>query len=110
MIWERQYEHARWNGLKLNILSTAFDGGKRLQVSEIPYSDLPHIKVMGTKTRTYTIEAVFVGSSSLADANALIENLEATPTGELEHPWLGELALPLQSLHRHPFVQKRRPT
>lgn len=92
-MWERQYEHARWNGHKLNILSTSFDGGKRLQVSEIPYADLPHIKVMGTKARTFTIEAVFVGASSLADANALIENLEANPKGELEHPWLGELPL-----------------
>ncbi|MBU2898036.1 DNA circularization N-terminal domain-containing protein [Vibrio hepatarius] len=92
-MWGRQHEYARWNGLKLNILSTSFDGGKRLQVSEIPYADLPHIKVMGTKARTFTIEAVFVGTSSLADANTLIDNLETTPQGELEHPWLGELPL-----------------
>ncbi|MBW3695732.1 hypothetical protein EK599_08490 [Vibrio sp. T187] len=92
-MWERQHEHARWNGLKLNILSTSFDGGKRLQVREIPYADLPHIKVMGTKARTFTIESIFVGASSLADANALIESLVQQPRGELEHPWLGELAL-----------------
>ncbi|PMN69655.1 hypothetical protein BCT26_07550 [Vibrio lentus] len=105
-MWERQYEHARWNGLKLNILSIAFDGGKRLQVSEIPYAELPHIKVMGTKARTYTIEAVFVGSSSLADANALIENLEATPTGELEHPWLGELPLVFEDVSQSISTKK----
>ncbi|CAM3078998.1 DNA circularization N-terminal domain-containing protein [Vibrio neptunius] len=92
-MWSRQHEHARWNGHKLNILSTSFDGGKRLQVSEIPYADLPHIKVMGTKARAFTFEVVFVGASSLADANALIDNLEANPQGELEHPWLGELVL-----------------
>lgn len=105
-MWERQYEHARWNGHKLNILSTAFDGGKRLQVSEIPYAELPHIKVMGTKARTYTIEAVFVGSNSLADANALIENLEAKPTGELEHPWLGELALVFEDVSQSISTKK----
>lgn len=105
-MWERQYEHARWNGHKLNILSIAFDGGKRLQVSEIPYADLPHIKVMGTKARTYTIEAVFVGSSSLADANSLIENLEAKPTGELEHPWLGELALVFEDVSQSISTKK----
>ncbi|ERB66323.1 hypothetical protein N779_05485 [Vibrio coralliilyticus OCN008] len=92
-MWERQHEHARWNGLKLNILSTSFDGGKRLQVSEIPYAELPHIKVMGTKARAFTIESIFVGASSLADANAFIESLEQQPKGELEHPWLGELVL-----------------
>ncbi|MFA0551914.1 DNA circularization N-terminal domain-containing protein [Vibrio lentus] len=105
-MWERQYEHARWNGLKLNILSTAFDGGKRLQVSEIPYADLPHIKVMGTKARTYTIEVVFVGPSSLADANVLIENLEAKPTGELEHPWLGELPLVFEDVSQSISTKK----
>lgn len=92
-MWQRQYEHARWNGLKLNILSTSFDGGQRLQVSEIPYADLPHIKVMGAKARAFTIEAVFVGASSLADANAFIDKLESNPQGELEHPWFGELSL-----------------
>ncbi|WP_038222720.1 DNA circularization N-terminal domain-containing protein [Vibrio mediterranei] len=105
-MWERQYEHARWNGHKLNILSTSFDGGKRLQVKEIPYADLPHIKVMGTKARTYTIEAVFVGPSSLADATALIDNLEATPRGELEHPWLGELPLVFQGVSQSISTKK----
>lgn len=92
-MWERQYEHGRWNGHKLNILSTAIDGGQRLHVSEIPYAELPHIKVMGTKALSFAIETVFVGPSSLADANTLIAKLDANPKGELEHPWLGELPL-----------------
>jgi len=92
-MWERQYEHGRWNGHTLNILSTAIDGGKRLHVSEIPYKELPHIKIMGSKSRSITIEVVFVGHASLANSNAFIENLEESPEGELEHPWLGELKL-----------------
>lgn len=92
-MWERKYEHGRWNGLALNILSTSIEGGKRLQVSEIPYADLPHIKVMGSKARSFKIEVVFVGESSLVNANAFIESIEAAPKGELEHPWLGELPL-----------------
>ena len=88
-MWERQYKHARWNGLKLNILSIAFDGGKRLQVSEIPYAELPHIKVMGTKARTYTIEAVFVGSTYLVDVNALINNFDVEPKPDREFTILG---------------------
>lgn len=92
-MWERQYEHGRWNGHKLNILSTAIDGGKRLHVSEIPYADLPHIKVMGSKARNVNLEVIFVGPTSLADSNACISNLEESPEGELEHPWLGELPL-----------------
>jgi len=92
-MWERQYESGRWNGHKLNILSTAIDGGKRLHVSEVPYADLPHIKVMGSKARSVNLEVVFVGASSLVDANAFIASLEDSPEGELEHPWLGELPL-----------------
>lgn len=92
-MWERQYEQGRWNGLELNILSTSIDGGKRLHVSEIPYADLPSIKVMGSKASSIELTVVFVGHNSLAHANELLRSLDKTPTGELEHPWLGELAL-----------------
>ncbi|MBY7967117.1 DNA circularization N-terminal domain-containing protein [Vibrio fluvialis] len=92
-MWERQYERGRWNGHQLNILATAIDGGQRLHVSEIPYAELPNIRVMGSKSRTIKLDVVFVGADSLADANAFIANLESSPVGELEHPWLGELTL-----------------
>lgn len=92
-MWERQYERGRWNGHQLNILATAIDGGQRLHVSEIPYAKLPNIRVMGSKSRTIKLDVVFVGADSLADANAFISNLESSPAGELEHPWLGELTL-----------------
>ncbi|WP_299144326.1 DNA circularization N-terminal domain-containing protein, partial [uncultured Vibrio sp.] len=105
-MWERQYEQAQWNGLKLNLLSTSFDGGKRLQVSDLPHADLPHIKVMGSKARHYTIETVFVGERSLVDANALIKSMEATPQGQLEHPWLGELDLFFQDFSQSISTKK----
>lgn len=92
-MWERKYEQGRWNGLTLNILGTSLDGGKRLQVSEIPYADLPNIKVMGTTANKVDLDVVFVGSDSLNDSNALLASLNQTPKGELEHPWLGELSL-----------------
>ncbi|HDV0903426.1 TPA: DNA circularization N-terminal domain-containing protein [Vibrio fluvialis] len=92
-MWERQYDRGRWNGHQLNILATAIDGGQRLHVSEIPYAELPNIRVMGSKSRTIKLDVVFVGADSLADANAFIANLEYSPAGELEHPWLGELTL-----------------
>ncbi|TGA72033.1 hypothetical protein VFES401_06025 [Aliivibrio fischeri] len=92
-MWEKQYEQGRWNGLALNILSTSLDGGKRLQVSDIPYADLPDIKVMGSKANKIEVEVILIGGSSLVEANALLDNLNASPKGELEHPWLGELSL-----------------
>lgn len=93
LMWERRYAHGRWNGHKLNIFSTAIDGGKRLHIADMPYANLPSIKVMGSKARSIALEVVFVGSNSLANANAFIENIENSPRGELEHPWLGELSL-----------------
>ncbi|ODS09755.1 DNA circularization N-terminal domain-containing protein [Vibrio scophthalmi] len=92
-MWEKQYEHAQWNGHKLNILSVSIDGGKRLQVSELPYVDLPDIKVMGSKAKKFSFELVFVGSRSLIESNAFLASIEQEPTGTLEHPWLGELSL-----------------
>ncbi|EPA8364730.1 DNA circularization N-terminal domain-containing protein [Vibrio fluvialis] len=67
-MWERQYERGRWNGHQLNILATAIDGDQRLHVSEIPYAELPNIRVMGSKSRTIKLDVVFVGADSLADA------------------------------------------
>ncbi|OCH17008.1 hypothetical protein A6E04_19330 [Aliivibrio logei] len=96
-MWERKYEQGRWNGLELNILSTAIDGGKRLHISEIPYAELPVIKVMGSAASNLSLEVVLVGSNSLVEANALLANLDKTPKGELEHPWLGELPLVFQT-------------
>lgn len=82
-MWERKYEQGRWNGLTLNILSTALDGGKRLQVSEIPYADLPNIKVMGSAANKIDIDVVFVGNHSLNDANALLDNFNKTLAASL---------------------------
>ncbi|PKG37134.1 DNA circularization N-terminal domain-containing protein [Psychromonas sp. Urea-02u-13] len=84
-MWERKTKEAKWNGNVLHIQSTTLEGGKRLHIAEMPYMDVPHIKVMGTKSRTLSIEVVFAGVNSLVDANALI--------AELEHPYLGELSL-----------------
>ncbi|MEC4728162.1 DNA circularization N-terminal domain-containing protein [Shewanella sp. D64] len=96
-MWERKYEKGRWSGLELNILSTTIDGGQRLHISEIPYADLPMIKVMGSAASNLSLEVVMVGVNSLADANALLAKLASTPRGELEHPWLGELPLVFES-------------
>ncbi len=96
-MWERKYEQGRWNGLTLNILSTSIDGGKRLHISELPYVDLPSIKVMGSAASKLNLEVVLVGRNSLVDANNLLANLNKTPKGELEHPWLGELSLVFES-------------
>ena len=96
-MWERQYEQGRWNGLELNILSTSLNGGKRLHVSEIPYADLPSIKVMGSSAENIDLEVVLVGQNSLVEANALLNSLSKTAKGELEHPWLGELPLVFES-------------
>jgi prophage DNA circulation protein len=92
-MWERKTDKAKWNGRVLHIQSTTLDGGKRLHISEMPYQDNAHIKVMGAKSRSVSIEAVFVGVNSLVDANALVAELESNSEGSLEHPYLGELSL-----------------
>ncbi|MUK91671.1 hypothetical protein GNP80_04340 [Aliivibrio fischeri] len=100
-MWEREYEKGRWNGLELNILTTSIDGGQRLHVSEIPYADLPSIKVMGSAANSIDLEVLLVGKASLVEANNLLASLNASPKGELEHPWLGELPLVFET-----FTQK----
>ena len=83
-MWQKEFEVARFNGHVMNIISTTIDGGQRLQVSELPYSDLPHIVAMGASAKTITLEVVFVGASSLIDSNALLDAFNESNTGQLE--------------------------
>ncbi|WP_028864305.1 DNA circularization N-terminal domain-containing protein [Psychromonas aquimarina] len=96
-MWERKVKTAKWNGVAFNIQQTTLDNGKRLHVAELPYADEPQIKVMGAKAKAVSLEAVFVGGDSLMDANAFVAELEDSPIGSLEHPYLGELSLVYQS-------------
>lgn len=95
-MWDRQFEAASWNGVAFNILKTTRDGGKRLQVVEMPYKDDPAIWILGGKAKGYQIDAVFVGEQSLEDANTFEAQLDSDPVGKLEHPYLGELDLVYQ--------------
>ena len=96
-MWKREITKATWNGVPFNIRQTTLDTCKRLHVVELPYVDEPYIKVMGAKSKGVNLEAVFVGATSLVDANAFVAELESTPMGTLEHPYLGELSLVYQS-------------
>lgn len=95
-MWDRQFEAASWNGTPFNILKTTRDGGKRLQIVEMPFKDDPAIWILGGKAKGYKIEAVFVGEHSLVDANTFEALLDSDPVGKLEHPYLGELDLVYQ--------------
>lgn len=96
-MWDKQFEQASWNGTAFNILKTVRDGGKRLQVVELPYKDDPSIWILGGKAKGYKIDAVFVGANALRDANAFESVLDSDPVGNLEHPYLGELNLVYQT-------------
>ncbi|MBD3611122.1 MAG: DNA circularization N-terminal domain-containing protein [Hydrogenovibrio crunogenus] len=92
-MWARQYEQARWNGIAFNVLKTSNEEGKRIQAKEMANSDDHYIDVLGDKIPKYSLEAVFVGENSLQEANAFRTALRKTPTGTLEHPYLGVLDL-----------------
>lgn len=92
-MWRKEFEKGRFNGHELNIVSTSFDGGQRVQVSELPYIDQAHIKALGASATNLSIEVVMIGESSLQDTNALIAALNKEPQGTLEHPYAGEIEL-----------------
>ncbi|RUM91058.1 MAG: hypothetical protein DSZ27_07305 [Thiomicrospira sp.] len=93
MSWDKLYDKARWNGLILNILATNRNGARRIQVDDIPNSDIPFINDLGEKAEYFQVETVFAGDNSIADSNAVIDQMKKDPKGTLEHPYLGELNL-----------------
>lgn len=93
MSWDKLYDKARWNGLILNILGTDRNGSRKIQVDEIPNSDIPFINDLGENAEYFRVETVFAGDNSITDSNAVIDKMKQDPKGTLEHPYLGELNL-----------------
>ena len=96
-MWQRKYDRARWNGQVLHLIRHEDSRRQRLQKTDIPFRDQPHVAPLGEGVRQWQFDAVFVGPTALEDAQTLIDQLQQQPQGVLEHPWFGALELMCES-------------
>lgn len=91
MSWREQLIPATFRGVPFFVDSHEAELGRRVQVHEFPFRDLPQAEDLGRKARVLTVQAYVLGADYMARRDALIRAVERPGPGQLEHPYLGEL-------------------
>lgn len=67
------------------------DGGRRVVSHEYPLRDEGLTEDMGKRLRRYQVSCLVIGDDHLAQAEKLIDALEASGAGTLKHPYFGTI-------------------
>lgn len=67
------------------------DGGRRIVSHEYPLRDEGLTEDMGKRLRRYQVSCLVIGDDHLAQAEKLIDALEASGAGTLKHPYFGTI-------------------
>lgn len=94
---------ASFRGVAFHVQASDMGAGRRNQVHEYPQRDKPWVEDLGRATREISFDAFVVGADYVAQANKLIEALEAEGPGTLVHPWLGTMTVSLKEPARLSF-------
>lgn len=94
--WKDKLRPATFRGVKFEVDSSTYGGGRRGVTHEFPGRDIPFREDTGRKARTYKVQAYLVGSDYLTRKNALIDALEKPGSGELIHPYFGRAKVCLE--------------
>lgn len=82
---------ASFRGVTFFVSKAELSAGRRTQVHEYPLRDKPFVEDLGRATRTIVMTAFLVGDDYIEQAKRLIGAVETEGSGQLVHPWLGEM-------------------
>ena len=99
---------ASFRGVKFFIEKAELSAGRRTQVHEYPLRDKPFVEDLGRATRTITITAFVIGSDFIEQAKALLGAVETLGSGQLVHPWLGEMKVTATAASKLAFDNRAR--
>ena len=99
---------ASFRGVKFFIEKAELSAGRRTQVHEYPLRDKPFVEDLGRATRTISITAFVIGSDFIEQAKALLEAVETPGSGQLVHPWLGEMKVTATAASKLSFDNRAR--
>lgn len=99
---------ASFRGVKFFIEKAELSAGRRTQVHEYPLRDKPFVEDLGRATRTITITAFVIGSDFIEQAKALLGAVETPGSGQLVHPWLGEMKVTATAASKLSFDNRAR--
>lgn len=87
----------RFRGVPFWLQSDDLAGGRRVVRHQYPQKDEGRVEDMGRAMREWSFEAVVLGPDYLDQRDALLDALEATGPGELEHPYWGVLQVQVET-------------
>lgn len=82
---------ASFRNISFEAFTVSDGGGRRGKVNEFPKSDDAQFNDRGRKTKPFVLSAAVFGEDALAQADALVDALNAEGPGLLVHPTLGEM-------------------
>ncbi|MGR2663122.1 DNA circularization protein [Chromobacterium haemolyticum] len=88
--------YGSWRGRPFYFKSAGAEVGRRNVLHEYPYRDIPYGEDLGRAARVYRVTALFIGPTAKQDLQLLLDDLEASGPGELDHPYHGRLLCQLQ--------------
>lgn len=85
--WRKDMRPASFRGVRFEVATRDYTGGRRLATHEYPKRDEPTNEDMGRKARQLSVEAFQFGREYLGPRNSLLEALEKDGPGEYVDPW-----------------------
>lgn len=99
---------ASFRGVPFFVQKAELSAGRRTQVHEYPLRDKPFVEDLGRASRTIVITAFLVGDDYIAQSKRLIGAVETEGSGQLVHPWLGEMKVTPTAVSKLSFDDRMR--
>lgn len=94
---------ASFRGVAFSVISAELSAGRRTQLHEYPLRDTPYVEDLGRAARRISLTAYIVGPDYVSRVRSLIAAMEASGSGKLIHPWLGEMLVTPESVGKVSF-------
>lgn len=101
MSWRANLLPATFRGVAFFVALHDAELGRRVQVHEFPQRDLPYAEDLGRAVRKFTVDAFVLGANYFSARNRLLAAVEKPGSGQLDHPYLGELRVSVLSCRLH---------
>ncbi len=108
MGWRDQLRTASFKGIKFHVADHESSAGRRLAVNEYPFRDVPYTEDLGRTAGRWQISAYMVGENYQANADRLMEAVDAGGAGALVHPYLGTKQVIAQEARRRETQREGR--
>jgi prophage DNA circulation protein len=93
--WLASLQPASWRGVPFAVRASDIQAGRKTAVHEYPFRDVVWVEDLGKKGRRYSFRGFVVGNDCYQQEMSMLAAAEASGTGTLVHPSLGQITVSL---------------